>query len=180
MLQTALSIALSEVSLNLFQLVKRLFLIKSARISLQGSPRVLLSNVFLWPNYSKILSNQYNNESDSYHKKLYLYKSNTVSYSYKANTLYMYILILNFSKKYTPLLIYSDDAHFSIFQTESLVKMSNSLLFSRIFTLQSSSWFCFNYSFWLGVYYYESEKFFLFEFKNVKISMFPIFKIYWF
>ena len=27
--------------------------------------------------------------------------------------------------------------------------MSNSLWFSRIFTLQSSSWFCFNYSFWL-------------------------------
>ena len=27
--------------------------------------------------------------------------------------------------------------------------MSNSLWFSRIFTLQSFSWFCFNYSFWL-------------------------------
>ena len=27
--------------------------------------------------------------------------------------------------------------------------MSNSLWFSRIFTLQSSSWFCFYYSFWL-------------------------------
>ena len=38
---------------------------------------------------------------------------------------------------------------FSIFHTESLVKMSNSLWFSRIFTLQSSSWSCFNYSFWL-------------------------------
>ena len=35
------------------------------------------------------------------------------------------------------------NALFSIFHTESLVKMSNSLWFSRIFTLQSSSWFCF-------------------------------------
>ena len=37
---------------------------------------------------------------------------------------------------------------FWIFHTESLVKMSNSLWFSRIFTLQSFSWFCFNF-FWL-------------------------------
>ena len=37
------------------------------------------------------------------------------------------------------------NAHFSIFHTESLVKMSNSLWFSRIFTLQSFSWFCFNF-----------------------------------
>ena len=29
--------------------------------------------------------------------------------------------------------------------------MSNSLLFSRIVTLQSSSWFCFNYYFWLSL-----------------------------
>ena len=36
----------------------------------------------------------------------------------------------------------------SIFHTESLVKMSNSSWFSRIFTLQSFSWFCIN-SFWL-------------------------------
>ena len=37
------------------------------------------------------------------------------------------------------------NVHFSIFHTESLVKMSNSLWFSRIFTLQSFRWFCFNF-----------------------------------
>ena len=35
---------------------------------------------------------------------------------------------------------------FLIFHTESLIKISNSPWFSRIFTLQSSSWFCFIYS----------------------------------
>ena len=44
------------------------------------------------------------------------------------------------------------NAHFSIFHTESLVKMSNSLWFSRIFTLQSFRWFCFKFfDFSLGV-----------------------------
>ena len=57
--------------------------------------------------------------------------------------------------------------------------MSNSLWLSRIFTLQSFSWSCFNYSFWLfhrciWKYYYESEKFFItIEFKN--FSKFQIF-----
>ena len=39
------------------------------------------------------------------------------------------------------------NALFSIFYIESLVKMSNSSRFLMIFTLQSSSWFCFNYFF---------------------------------
>ena len=60
--------------------------------------------------------------------------------------------------------------------------MSNSLWFSRIFTLQSSSWSCFNYSFWLfhrciWKDYYESEKFFItIELKNFQNFSFSFLK----
>ena len=63
--------------------------------------------------------------------------------------------------------------------------MSNSLWFSRIFTLQSSSWFCFNYSFdcFLGVFekdYYESEKLFynhwIWKFSKFPFLSFPFSK----
>ena len=63
--------------------------------------------------------------------------------------------------------------------------MSNSLWFSRIFTLQSFSWFCFNYSFWsfLGVFekkYYESERFFynhwIWKFSKFSFFSFPFLK----
>ena len=56
------------------------------------------------------------------------------------------------------------NSFFLIFHTESLVKISNSPWFSRIFTLQSSRWFCFIYSFWLFLRctwkkdYYENDK----------------------
>ena len=81
-----------------------------------------------------------------------------------------------------PFIFYSFNALFSIFHTESLVKMSNSLWFSKIFTLQSSSWSCFNYSFWLfhrciWKDYYESEKFFItIELKNFQNFSFSFLK----
>ena len=70
-----------------------------------------------------------------------------------------------FMKSYLNIIPFIFNVHFWIFHTESLVKMSNSLWFSRIFTLQSSSWFCFNYSFdyFIDAFekdYFESEKFF--------------------
>ena len=78
------------------------------------------------------------------------------------------------------------NVHFSIFHTESLVKMSNSLWFSRIFTLQSSSWFCFIFiDCFLGVlekkrFLREWEIYFItigFEnFQNFNFSVFPFLK----
>ena len=77
------------------------------------------------------------------------------------------------------------NVHFSIFHTESLVKMSNSLWFSRIFTLQSSSWFCFIFiDCFLGVLekklLREWEIYFItigFEnFQNFNFSVFPFLK----
>ena len=59
--------------------------------------------------------------------------------------------------------------------------MSNSLWFSRIFTLQSSSWSCFNF-YWLFLQctwkdYYESEKFFItIELKNFQNFSFSFLK----
>ena len=63
--------------------------------------------------------------------------------------------------------------------------MSNSLWFSRIFTLQSFSWSCFNYSFWLfhrciWKDYYQSEEFFynhwIWKFSKFQFFSFPFFK----
>ena len=81
------------------------------------------------------------------------------------------------------------NALFSILHTDSLVKMSNSPLFSRIFTLQSSIWFCFIYSFWLflrytlkKVYYERLDHFnhWIWKFSKFSNFQFSIFKIYWF
>ena len=77
------------------------------------------------------------------------------------------------------------NVHFLIFHTESLVKMSNSFLFSRIFTLQSSSWFCFIFidcflSVLEKILLWEWEIYFItigFEnFQNFNFSVFPFFK----
>ena len=78
------------------------------------------------------------------------------------------------------------NALFSIFHAESLVKMSNSPWFSRIFTLQSSSWFCFNYSFWLFLRCIWKKittrvrdfyNHWVLKFLKIFLFLFPIFKI---